>query len=237
MSHTASSMIMRSLQLTGEKAINGSLTSAEKTVYLEALNSMLDSWSIERLLIYTILQESFALTNNTISYTIGTGGDFNTTRPVKIIDPCFVRDSSNLDSAIEILDVESYGRIVFKTSGKTYPSYLYYDAGFSATSTATLKVYPAPSSGLTLFINSYKSLQSFSNISTAALLPPGYQRAIESNLCIELAAGYRPVSAEVVKIARESKAAIKGINLPDSFMRLDAGIVGVRPKNSVLTGP
>ena len=234
---SASSMIFRSLVMGGEKSLDGSLTSAEQTHYLAALNSMLDSWSLERLLVPQLLQESFSLTNNTVSYTIGSGGDFNTTRPTKIVDPCFIRDSSNLDSSVEILSAESYGKIVQKSSGKTYPQYLYYDQGFSSTSTATLKVYPAPSSGLTLFINSWKQLQNFANISTVALLAPGYQLAIESNFTIHAMAGFRPISAEVKEIARTSKAAVKGINLPSSFMRLDAGIVGVKPKGSILTGP
>lgn len=234
---TASSMIMRSLIMNGEKPLDGSLTSAEQTHYLAALNSMLESWSLERLMVPHLRQESFSLTVSTVSYTIGSGGAFNTDRPTKIVDPCFIRDSANLDTPVEIIDDVSYGRIVLKSSGNTYPAYLNYDQGFSATSTGTINVYPAPSSGLTLFINSWKQLQSFANISTVALLAPGYQRAIESNFSIEAAAGYKAVSAEVIKIAKESKAAVKGINIPDSIMTLDAGIVGVRPRNSILTGP
>ena len=231
-----STMILRSMRLIGEKSRGATLTSDEQAECLYELNSMMDAWSIERLMCYQVTQESFALTANTVSYTIGSGGTFNTARPTKIVDPCFIRDSSNLDSPLTIIDSETYGAIVKKNTGMTYPSYLFYDHGFNASGLATIFVYPAPSSALTLFINSWKQLQNFSNVSTAMLLPPGYQLAIESNFAIHLAAGQTSVSNELAKVARESKAAIKSINIPDTMMSLDVGIVrGYR--SNILTGP
>ena len=233
---TASSMIFRALQMTGEKTRGGSLTATEKTECLDALNSMMESWSLERLLIYQLLQESFALTTSDGSYTIGSGADFNTTRPVKIVDPCFIRDADNFDTELQIIDADTYGKIAGKTSGNSYPEYLFYDGGYSTTSTATIKLYPEPSASLTLFINSLKQLQTFSTISVTVMLPPGYQRAIESNLAIELAAGVVSVPPEVIKIARESKAVIKGINLPTGVLSIDPAIQAVGARN-ILMGP
>mgnify|MGYP001385330886 CR=1 FL=1 len=81
---TASSMIFRALILNGEKPIGGSLTSAEATLYLDNLNAMLDSWSIDRLMVYQTLQESFALTSGTGTYTIGPGAALSSVaRPIK----------------------------------------------------------------------------------------------------------------------------------------------------------
>ena len=232
-----STMILRSMRMIGEKARGETLTTAEATETLYELNSMMDSWSIDRLMVYQLTQESFTLTANTVSYTIGSGATFNTTRPTKICDPCFIRDSSNLDSPVTILySQDAYGKIVQKSVGTTYPSYLFYDMGFDASGFGNIYLYPAPSGNLTLYINSWKQLQNFGSVSTQMLLPPGYQLAIESNFAMHLAAGLTPVSAEVAKIARDSKAAIKNINLPETVSRLDAGIVrGAR--TSILTGP
>ena len=230
-----STMILHSLRLLGEKVRGGTLTSAEGVDCLYDLNSMLESWSIERAMCYQILQENFSLAAGTTAYTIGAGGTFNTTRPVKIVDPCFVRDSSNLDSKLTIIDAAAYGGIVQKTSGNSYPSYLFYDSAF-ASSLGTIRLYPAPVAGLTLFINSWQQLGSVSTISAQLTLPPGYQRAIEYNFAIEEAGGYTEVRPEVAKIARESKAAIKSLNLPDSMMRLEPGIVSTYGHN-ILTGP
>lgn len=220
---TASSMIVRALRLIGEKPVGGTLTSAEQTAYLADLNAMLESWSIDSLMCYQIVQENFSLSTSTGSYTIGSGGTFNTTRPTRIVD-AFIRDSSGYDSPLEIISKESYNTIVEKTTDGTYPEYLYYDAAF-VTSLATIRLYPEPSAGLTLFIDSWKQLQNFSTIGTTVVLPPGYQRAIEFNFAIEVAGGFRPVPAEVIKVAKDSKAAIMKVNSPIGILRMDAGIV------------
>ena len=230
-----STLILRSLRLIGEKQRGGTLSSDEQTECLASFNAMLDSWSIERAMCYQITQESFSLSNSVGSYTIGSGGDFNTTRPTKIVDPCFIRDSSNLDSPVQIIDAAAYGRIVQKNIDGSYPGYLFYDAAY-ASALATIYLYPEPQSGLTLYINSWKQLESVSTISAQVSLPPGYERALVFNYAIEEAGGYTNVGAEVAKIARESKAAVKSLNLPDAFMRLDSGLVQVYGAN-ILTGP
>lgn len=217
-------MIIRALQMTGEKPVGGTLTSDEQTAYLAVLNNMMDSWSLERLMCYQILQESFSLTTSDGSYTIGSGGDFNTTRPTKIVDPCFIRNSSNNDYPIQIIDAQAYGRITLKTVDGSYPGYLFYDGAY-ASGLGTIYLYPEPSASLTLYINSWKQLQTFAAIGTTVSLPPGYERAIQANLAIELAAGYTNASPELVKIARDSKAAIRGLNSPDGILRLDAGVL------------
>ena len=226
-------MIFRALVLNGEKPIGGSMSSAESTMYLDNLNAMLESWSIERLLVYQTLQESFSLTSGTGTYTIGAGAALSTTaRPIKIVDPCFIRDSGNLDNPLQIIDNTAWGRVVQKGAGVSYPSYINYDGSFDSSGFGTINLYPEPGASLTLFINSYKPLQNFAAISTSTSLPPGYQRAIEFNLAVELAGGFKPVSKEVAMIAMQSKAALKTLNTPDAMMRLDYAVVG----DNIITG-
>jgi hypothetical protein len=233
-----STMILRSMRLIGEKVRGGTLTSDEQAECLTEFNTFLDAMPTERLLCYSVQQDSLALTASTNTYTIGTNGAFAVTRPVKIIDPCFVRDVSGYDTPLKIIGSDAYGKIVAKSAGYTVPTYLYYDAGFSATSTGTISLYPSPSGSLTLYINSWKQLGSVSTVSQNLGLPPGYQLFLESNFAIHLAAGLTPISPELAKMARESKAAIKTVNLPDSTMRQDSGSVQTRGRGvSILTGP
>lgn len=234
MTVTVSSMIFNSLINIGEKAIGGSIDANEQAFYLDKMNAMLDSWSINRGMIYSILQENFALTAGTVSYTIGTGGTFNTTRPSKIVN-AFVRDSSNYDSNLDIIPQQQYAAIRVKSTGNSFPTSLYYDAADVA-GLATIYLYPAPVASLNLYINSYRALPSFTAISTALVLPPGYQRAIESNFSIEAAQGLTAVSQETIKIAKESLAAIKAINLPPVISRMDSAIVG-GARGNIITGP
>ena len=229
----ASTMILRSLRLLGEKTRGGTLTANEQTECLAEVNSMLDSWSNENLLIHTLSQTSFALTDSQGTYTIGSGGDFNMTRPSRIVDPCFVRDTDDSDTPLKLIDMATYGRFVLKTTDGTYPGYLAYDYSFSITSTARVLLYPEPQSGLTLFINTLQPFTQFSTMTHPISLPPGYQRAIEYNYAVEAAGGFTNVDPDVARIARQSKAAIKVTNTRTPYLRLD-NVVTVP---DILTGP
>ncbi len=231
-----SSMILRSMRMIGEKTRGATLDANEAVECLAEFQTFLDSCATERLLAYQIAQDSVALSASTSTLTVGPGGTLNTVRPVKLVDPCFVRDSSGFDTPLEIINVETYGRIVDKDAGFTVPDRISYDSGFSATSTGTLRLYPSTSAGLTLFINSWKQLISVSTVSQNVALPPGYQLFLESNFAIHLAAGMVPVSAETAKLARDSKAMVKGVNLPEPVMRLDSGAAMAGGRGNIFTG-
>lgn len=231
-----STMILNALIQTGEKAIGDTLDTDEQRYYLSRLASMVDSWSNERLMVPVLTQSSWALTNSQGSYTIGTGANFNITRPIRIVDPCFIRDSDSFDSPLTIISMETYGKIVNKTADGTYPSFIAYDYGYSATSTARIYFWPEPDSGLSTYINMLSPLQMLSTVSENLQLQPGYQRAIETNFAIEASPGYTNVTPELIKIAKESKAALKSQNLPVPVSRLDYGAVG-GVRTNILTGP
>ena len=224
MSITASTMILSSLRMIGEKPPGGTLTSAEQTDYLYDLNAAMESWSLDRTLIYQLLQESLALTTGDGTYTIGSSGDFNTTRPTKIVDPCFIRDSSGNDHPVTIINAEAYGLIVDKDAGNAIPDRLFYDSAY-VSGLGTIHLYPEPSASLTLYINSWKQLQQFSLISTALAMPPGYQLAIESNFAVMKAAGSGArISESLAKTARDSMARVRSVNLPTGILRMPAGV-------------
>ena len=230
-------MILNSLVMTGEKSLDiSTFTQNETTYHLSRINSMMDSWANERLMIPYLSQTSFPLTASTVSYSIGVGGTFNMVRPTKIVDPCFIRDTQNVDSELEIINMETYGRIVQKQTSGSYPAYLAYDQGYSTTSTATVYVWPGPTSALTLFINTLQPLLNFSTVTQTLLLPPGYQDAIESNYAVRSAIGVIPVSNDLKEMARTTKAAIKTGNLISPISRLDYGVAQSMGSN-ILTGP
>lgn len=235
MTVVVSTMVLNALIGNGEKVIGGSLSTDEQNFYLSKMNSMMDSWSLDRRMCYAVTQENFALTASTGTYTIGPLGAFATARPTKILK-AFIRDSANSDSKCEVVPYDAYDSIVQKNVAGSYPRWLYYDQAYDANGSASISLYPLPKSGLTLYIDSAKQLQNFASITTALLLPPGYQRAIESNFCIETAPGLKSVQPEVIKIARESKAAIIGVNVPETISRLDVGIVKRRVGN-IIEGP
>jgi hypothetical protein len=201
------------------------LTADEASHGLRRLNEMLESWSNERLAVYQILQENFALVAGTASYTIGSGASFNTTRPLNVLS-AFIRDSGQ-DHPLRILNREEYDRIQQKTT-QYQPEALYYEPSVA---NGRIYLFGVPPKNYTvtdgLWIDSSKQLQSFTALTTTVVLPPGYLRAIKSNLALELAPAYRrKPSEELMTIARESKANIKRTNARTPRLRLKLGLWG-----------
>ena len=58
---------------------------------------------------------------------------------------------------------------------------------------------------------------------------------IEFNFAVEVAGGYTNVSPEVAKIAKESKAAIKGFNAPSGIAAMPIG-VAAKHRSNILIG-
>lgn len=230
-----STMILSSLISIGEKSIGGSLSSAEQAHYLNKFNAFLDSLATERLLVPYITTDSFSLSAGTSSYSIGTGATVNTARPVKLLG-AYIRQSDNTDIPIKVIELDNYSEIVNKLQTGAWPEVVYYDGGFSATSSGTLVFAPVPTSTATVFLNSQKQFASVSTVTQDVQLPPGYQRMIESNFAIECSPGLIDPPAALVKIARDSRAAVKGINLPSPTMRLDTGIVKSIYRGNILDG-
>lgn len=234
MAVTASTMILEALRKNGKKELGASLSTTEQTIYLSLLNAFLEGLSLERLMVPYLVTESFSLTSSDGEYTIGPSGDFSTTRPIEIVQ-AWIRDAEESDTPVGVIGAATYNSFVLKTVDGTYPRYLYYQA---TSPLGVLKLYPEPAASLSLVISSWKPLQNFGGIDVPLHLPPGYQRFIEFNFAIESASANATLPAAVLKGAIDSKAALKRHNLPDTFLQMDAGLVGTHSAGAnIFTGP
>jgi len=208
---TANDLITRAYRILGDTGEGEALTASQASDGLEALNSMLDSFSIERLMIYHIRQESLTWPANTASRTIGAGADFDTHKPDRIENGTYFQDSNNIAYHVDVVRNRAvYDNIYDKTVTSTYPNLLMYDP---STTWGTMYVYPVPSASITLKLNSWQPLQIFDSLTEALTLPPGYRRMIQYNLAEELEAEsglVLPPGAR--RIAAKSKAAVKRHN-------------------------
>lgn len=174
---------------------------------LTSLNGMISSWSIQGDLIYTETTETFTLTGNDGSYTLGPTGDFVATRPIRIV-AATVNDGAN-DYELTVYDIDQYASISDKTTTGT-PDSIYFDGNFP---NINLKLYPVPDSAYTLTLYSEKPLTEYSSINDTLTVPPGWERGLRYNLAMEIAPEYgKQASATVMKIAIESKSAIRNQN-------------------------
>lgn len=180
---------------------------------LRRLNQMIDSWSNESLMLFQLIERSKALTAGTASYTIGSAGVINTTRPVRI-ESAFIRDSSSNDYKLEIITNDEWAKISRKSTVSTIPSVLYYRANCPL---GVINLHEAPEASLTLYMECWDQLDQMT-IDSVVALPPGYERALTYNLAVEQAPMYGKEPSQIVmKIAAESKIAImetNDINIP-----------------------
>lgn len=208
---TALDLITTSAKKLGAIQAGEELTASEANDSLDILVSWLDSESTVKDMIYHIQQESLTWTGGSASLTIGSGGDFNTTRPVKIAEGTHFRDTNTIDNPVTILrDRASYDRLPSKTDTTTFPEFLYYEPDFPL---GVLYVYPVPTSSITFNLNSWKQLQAFTALTDNLSMPPGYQWMIENNLAVHLESVFNiPCPATVVREAAVSKKRLKRIN-------------------------
>ena len=196
--------------ITDAMKLNGTLfkgeapSSDEAADALRTLNDMLDSWSNDDLITYSYALEQFTLTGG-VSYTIGAGGDFNTTRPVNIADS--VIRVGNIDYPVEAISQQQYQKYVaVKSLSSTIPQFMTYDNGYPL---GIIKFYPATTNG-TLFLQSNKPLGTYAALTDVISLPVGFNKALKYNLAMELAPQYGvEVSQVVLSMARQSLGQVK----------------------------
>jgi hypothetical protein len=229
---TALDIIKRAMRICGVIGQNETPTSSEADDGLVALNDMLDSWSTDRTYIYSILQENFPLSAGVVTYTIGTGGTFNTNRPVAI-DNVFIR-LNGADFPVKEINSQDYNSITVKTSNGGIPQYYFYNPAFPL---ATISLWGAPSAGTVIYLNTWQQMTQFADLATDYSLPQGYTRALVYALAMEIAPEYgTKLTNEAMAIAMVSQANIRNKNLPAPIMKTEIGLIGNNNYNYVTDG-
>lgn len=203
---TARDIIKKALQKNGVLVKSEAPSDDEAQDGLDSLNAMISSWFNESLTVYARTWETFnnAITNGNASYTIGSGGSLNTTRPNNIL-AAYIRLVGQ-DYDLTIVDDEYYNSIANKSLAGI-PTFLNFDNAYPL---STIRLWPVPQATYSLFILSEKPLTSFSTLDTVVSLPDGWERALIYNLSEELAAEYGvEVSPSVARIAAKSLGSIK----------------------------
>ena len=235
MATTAADQINGALRLIGMLAEGEVPSAATSQDALMALNQMIDSWTTERLSIFSTIDQVYNWPASTRIRTLGPTGDFVGQRPVLLDDATYFRDAStNVSYGIKMINQEQYNNIAVKTVTSTYPQILWYNATYPD---IEIYLYPVPSRVLEFHFVSVSPLSAPAALDTDLAFPPGYLRAFRYNLACELAPefGVEP-SAQVRRIAMYSKRNLKRINNPDDVMAMPAALMVNRPRFNIYTG-
>ena len=215
---TVRDLVEDSLKDLGVLSSGESCTANEMADCLRSLNRMLATWSIDGLLIYQKVIESFPLVASQQIYTMGPTGNFNTARPIAIEDAKLILNGTDLD--VHLITAEQWAQESQKSLSSTFPTKLYAVGSFPL---ETLIVWPIPTEVNSLRLFSRKPFTAFASANDAVSLPPGYESAIVPNLAVMVAPMFgKQISEMIMMNATESLAQLKRQNMNPTYMRTDA---------------
>lgn len=230
---TPRAIITRALTKAQILGVGQTPQSQDVTDAFDDLNDMMAVWMRNRWLVYHLI-DVVKVSTGAVSYTIGPGEDFDCVRPDRLEDGCFFRQlqtapAQQVDYPLRLIQSkEEYNRITLKSMG-SWPSRIFYDSGFP---TGTVYPWPVPQGGnlYEIHILIKDTLQTFTDLDQAIILPPEYYQALWSNLAVTLRASYglppMPDSpGTITAIAKASLNTVKGANVQIATLRMPSAVV------------
>lgn len=221
---SALEVITASLRIAGVLGRNEVPDSAMADSGLSDLNDFIDSMNLKDSFMYTVDSETFNLVSGQHSYTVGTSGDFNTARPIKI-NSLVINQGDQVYQLVE-LNEQDYANLSNKDVNIGIPEYYYFDHDFPL---ATLYLFGAPSSNLTITFGKLEAVNQFANLTTQYTFPPGYNRLFKYGMAKELAHQYGfQLTPDAREIANKAMANVKNKNLRTPIMKLEIARITMR---------
>ena len=226
---TGLDLINGAMRLIGVLASGETAPSDDVNDALTTLNNLLDSWSAESLIAFPVLREVFPMSSIGLqqTYTWGTGGNLNSIYPMRIQKALIQLSGSTpaIEFPMTILNVDQYSEVILKTLTSNFPLFCYIDDAYPK---RNVNVWPVPTDSTNaLVFYSVKPLTSAA-LNTSFSLPPGYLRALQYGLAVDLAPEYgKLVPPTVAAVAIESLAAIKRNNKKPVYLGIDSALRGM----------
>lgn len=193
-------LIRATLRLIGAVSSSETPQADQSDDALDALNMLLGSWGATRFLSASLSKITKTMTG-AASYTIGVGGDIDTTRPTAIYNAYW--STGGLDYPLKNLDYSDYERIGIKNVGGI-PEYISLNPDNPL---STIYLFPVPANG-TLTLDNIRPATDLT-LADDLPYPPEWLRAMKFNLAVELSPEYGfTVTPELANLAETSKAIV-----------------------------
>jgi hypothetical protein len=225
---TGLSLITDTLLDLGVLAAEETPSNAEAVDCLRRLNRMIDAWGTQRLTMLAIVRTSTVIAANTASYTIGTGGEINIVRPLKIQpgDARLILDTSATTATevpLEVLTEPEWAAVTQKSLTSSLVQAISYDYAWTA-GLGRITFWPVPTVGTTaLVLYTPLAITAFADLTTSYTFAPGYEEALQDNLTLRCAPMFgKPITPEMTDRARQSLGTIKRANIRPVELQIDA---------------
>ena len=224
---TALTLIEDALGLTNAVGQDQTLTNDEVSDCLRVFNDVLEDWSTQRLAVFGQANQTFNTVANQATYTIGSGGNWNTVRPERISEPAYATVQSVTFPFINVTQAE-YNLIAYKAQpggGTDYGQcYLYvneYPLGL-------ITLWPVPNAVYPITFSIDRILSQVTNAATSISFPQGYAKAFKYTMGVELAPLFGKNVArdypEVMRIQAQTLGNIKRANKQPQVMEYDIAL-------------
>jgi len=229
--YTGYDIILAAMRLIQVSAVDVDLTASELKDGLESLNRMLDSWSLDELMLYEVKREQFPLYPNTNPYSIGIGATWNTVRPSKIVGAYLTLTNGSIpvDYPMQVIQYDDYNDIRLKTLQTNFPGYLYYQPSFPIGQCYIYPIYAnngASTAPGTITLTSWKPFSMILDPSDPIQLPPGYWEAIVFNLATRIAEEYQfDIRPTTVAIGTAALIRLKRMNQRTNTLQTDVALM------------
>lgn len=207
---TALQIIEDSLGLTNAVGVDQTLTADETSDCLREFNNLLEIFNTRNLAVYGAVNQTFNTVAAQATYTIGSGGNWNTVRPVRIDDPAYSVINSNTSYPCYSMTQAEYNLITVKDQQQQFPDRYLYVNTFPL---GRVTLWPVPSGIIPLTFSINTQLAAVSVAGATISFPPGYAMVFTYKLAPMLGPMFgKQASADVIRIGNESFADICRVN-------------------------
>ncbi len=204
-----------------------SIDAAAASHALREFNRMIQAWNIEDLMVYTVNRQEFPLVIGKQSYTIGVGGDFVTTTPIRPgqIDMVSVLfGSPAVEIPIDILNDEQWRDMSVKQVNSSFPLMVWTNGNYPLNE---LFFWPIPQTVNNVVLYLWGQAPEFTSVNTDVVFPQGYEDAMVPSLALRLAPSYgKDPSPVTVAKAQQAKTLIRRMNWEPTYRSADSVILG-----------
>jgi hypothetical protein len=223
---TAGVLVRSSLRLIGAIATGETPTADEMNDGIASLNDLLEILSTQNLAVYDAATQMFPTVPGQAIYTIGSGGNWNTWRPVRISgNPTCT--FNGVDFPVTQIGQGEYDAIGLKTQQQPIVEKLLY---VNDNPLGIITLWPVPSAIVNITLNADRVLTAVTDVNTAIIFPPGYLLMMRYMLGILMAPDYGiTISPEIASVATSSLASIKRANKVKRQSTFDGALVDTGP--------
>lgn len=224
---TARSIITDAYEEIGYVSPSDTLSEADASFGLRRFQMLLNAWKAEQCALFLQERNEFVLTSGVNTFTIGDGGDLDTTRPVWIegvnyIVPGSTGQTGTVEVMMAPLSNDQYMALSIKDLQSGLPQQFYYNATVPL---GTMFIWPTVTQDVTLAVYLQLGMDEPATLDTVVVGPPGYSEAFLYQLAIRLCGPTgRPIPPQLPQMAASAFLRMQRPNADPGILGVDAAL-------------